>query len=239
MYTIVGGFGKSALHCAYWVTGLKRDTSTKVISFDMNGTLTQNRFAELVWGEGVPRLYSLTKNMPLEEAKEYVFREYDKVGDERVEWYDIRYWFKSFGLGEDWKGLLESFRHEAMPFPDAAYVLEGLKREYELIVTSNAFREFIDIELEAAGLKGYFTHIFSCTSDFGELKKTPDVYLKVCQNLGIEAEGMVHVGDHRYFDFTAPQALGIRAFFLDRQGKERGEFIVHDLREFCQKILFE
>jgi len=215
---------------------LNRNPFATVISFDMNGTLTQNRFTELVWGEGVPRLYSVVKNIPLEEAKEYVFREYDRVGEERVEWYDIKYWFRSFGLGEDWRGLLEGLQHEARPFSDAVHVLEGLSQEYQLIVTSNASTEFIDIELGAAGLKGYFTHVFSSTSDFGEVKKTPDVYVKVCQILGIEPKEMVHIGDHLHFDFTAPRQLGVTAFLLDREGKEEGDFVVHNLREFWQKI---
>ena len=215
---------------------MKKKSLARVVSFDMNGTLTQDHFARLVWGEGVPQLYSVAKNVPLEEAKEYVFGEYDRVGEERVEWYDIRYWFRYFGLGADWKGFLESFQHEARPFSDASQVLEDLGRQYEIILTSNATREFIDIELGAAGLKGHFARLFSVTSDFGEVKKTPDVYLKVCRAVGIEPEEMVHVGDHRRFDFTAPRELGIRAFYLDRQGKEEGDSVVHDLWEFCRRL---
>ena len=88
----------------------------------------------------------------------------------------------------------------------------------------------------AVGLRGYFTHVFSCTSDFDEVKKTPDVYVSVCRILGIEPEEMIHVGDHRHFDFIAPRQLGVTAFLLDREGKEEGDFIVHDLREFWQRI---
>jgi len=215
---------------------LKRTPSLKIISFDMNGTLTQDRFTELIWGEGVPGLYSLTKKIPLGEAKEYVFREYQRVGEERKEWYDIKYWFNFFGLGEDWRGLLKDFEHEIKPFPEVPSVLKELSKDYKLIVTTNASKEFSDIELEAAKLKDYFDNIFSSTSDFGEVKKTPDVYLKVCQTLDIKPEEMAHVGDHRLFDFTAPQELGIRAFYLDREGKERGDFIVQNLREFYQKL---
>ena len=84
-------------------------SSLKIVSFDMNGTLTEDRFIELIWGEGVPRLYSKTKNIPFEQAKEYVFQEYEKIGEGRTEWYDIKYWFRFFGLGEGWRELLKSF----------------------------------------------------------------------------------------------------------------------------------
>ncbi|MCX6000445.1 MAG: HAD family hydrolase [Chloroflexi bacterium] len=209
----------------------------KVVSFDMNGTLTVSEFVELVWGEGVPKLYSLAKNIPLEEAKKRVFAEYDKVGEGRIEWYDIKYWFNFFGLGDGWEALLRSFEHVVRPFPDAVHVLETLRRqEQRLVVVSNASAEFMSIELPASGLRGYFTHAFSSTSDFGQVKKTPDVYREVCRALGVEPHEMVHVGDHRHFDFTAPQELGMTAFYLDRQGKETGEFVVHSLVEFCRRL---
>lgn len=208
----------------------------KIISFDMNGTLTQDMFIELVWKKGIPDLYSQKEKIPFEQAKEYVFREYEKVGEERKEWYDIKYWFNFFGLGKDWRGLLQSFGHEIKPFPEVPLVLERLSQAHKLIVTTNAAAEFFNIELETARLKGYFAGIFSSTSDFGEVKKTPDVYLKVCQALGIKPEEMVHIGDHRLFDFVVPRELGIRAFYLDRKGREHGDFVVENLTEFWEKL---
>ena len=210
--------------------------SLKVVSFDMNGTLTEDRFIELVWWKGIPQLYSKAKNIPFEQAKEYVLQEYQKIGEGRTEWYDIKYWFQSFGLGEGWRELLKSFQHEIKPFPEVIPVLEGLSQDYQLVVTTNASQEFVDIELGAAGLKGYFRQIFSSTSDFNEVKKTPEVYLKVCHTLQIKPEEMAHIGDHRLFDFVVPRELGIRAFYLNRAGEEKGDFVVKDLGEFWNKL---
>ena len=206
------------------------------ISFDMNGTITQGRFVELVWGEGIPTLYAQRRGISLEKAKEFVFQEYAKVGEQRTDWYDIRYWFRQFGLGEDWTGLLMSFRNEVAPFPEAVEVLEEMGKEYRLVVTSNASRDFMDIELAAAGLDGYFSDLFSCTSDFGEVKKTPEVYAQVCRALSISPQEMAHVGDHLLFDFTAPSQLGIRAFHLDRSAATDGDFVVRDLKEFMTRM---
>ena len=210
--------------------------SITTISFDMNGTITQGRFVDLVWGEGVPALYARSRGIPLDRAKELVFREYAEVGEQRTDWYDIRYWFKRFDLGEDWAGLLMSFRSEVAPFPEAVEVLERMGREYRLVVTSNASRAFMNIELAAAGLEGYFSHLFSCTSDFGEVKKTPEVYARVCQALSVAPEEMAHVGDHPVFDDIAPSRLGIMAFHLDRNAVADGDFVVRDLTEFMTRI---
>jgi HAD superfamily hydrolase (TIGR01493 family) len=210
--------------------------SISTVSFDMNGTITQGRFVDLVWGEGVPTLYAQRRGIPLDKAKEAVFHEYAKVGEQRTDWYDIRYWFRQFGLGTDWTGLLMRFRNEVAPFPDAVEVLKEMGKEYRLVVTSNASRDFMDIELAAAGLDGYFSNLFSCTSDFGEVKKTPEVYARVCQALSISPHEMAHVGDHRLFDYTAPSQLGIRAFHLDRNATTVGDFVVRNLKEFMTKI---
>lgn len=202
----------------------------------MNGTLTEDRFIELVWKDGIPRLYSQMRNIPFEQAREYVFQEYDKIGEGRVEWYDIKYWFGFFGLGDGWKRLLESCRHEIKPFPEVIPVLQELSRDYTLVVTTNATNEFVDAELGAAGIKDYFANIFSSTSDFGAVKKTPEVFMKICQALNIKPQEMAHVGDHRYFDFITPQELGIRAFFLDRKGEGKEDSAIRDLSEFPRKL---
>ncbi len=213
-----------------------RPALPKVISFDMDGTLTQNHFAELVWREGIPSLYSVKRGVSLQEAKERVFREYDGVGENRLEWYDIKFWFGVLGLGPGWESLLRRFEPAIRPFSEVLSALGRLNKEYRLAVISNAAREFIDIELKAAGLAGYFEATFSCTSDFGEVKKTPGVYLKVCHALDIEPGEMVHVGDHPVFDFTVPHEAGISAFYLDRQGNAVGDSVVRNLAEFCQIV---
>lgn len=211
---------------------MKSGITSRIVSFDMNGTLTQDKFVELVWHKGIPSLYSRAKNISFEQAKAYVSLEYDKIGEERIEWYDIKYWFQFFGLGDNWMKLLKSFEHEVKPFPEVIPVLEELGEDYQLVVTTNACQEFADVELGAAGLTGYFDRILSSTSDFSEVKKTPEFYSKVCHALQVKPEEIIHVGDHRLFDFTAPRALGIEAYYLDRSGNEEGDFIIRDLSEF-------
>lgn len=210
--------------------------TVSTVSFDMNGTITQGGFVDLVWHEGVPALFARHRGMPLDEARRIVHQEYDKVGEQRTDWYDIRYWFRRFQLGEGWTGLLMSYRDQVAPYPEAAEVLQRLSRRYRLVVTSNASRDFMDIELAAAGLDRYFTDLFSCTSDFGEVKKTPEVYARVCRALSVSPGEMAHVGDHELFDFAAPSQLGIRAFHLDRTAASDGAFVVRDLWEFMARL---
>ncbi|TET40573.1 MAG: hypothetical protein E3J65_00725 [Dehalococcoidia bacterium] len=72
----------------------------KVVSFDVEGTLVTPDFSRAVWYEGIPSLYAKRNGISFEEARSMVEDCYLKVGDQRREWYDIKYWFQRFQLGE-------------------------------------------------------------------------------------------------------------------------------------------
>jgi putative hydrolase of the HAD superfamily len=208
----------------------------KVISFDMDGTLIHPEFTDWVWSYGIPVLYGEKKGLALEESRRRVEQEYRKVGEEAIEWYDIKYWFRFFHLGEDWKGLMRQFVDKIMVYPDVRPILDCIKNRFPLILTTNAGKEFVKVEMEATGLERFFDHIFSATSDFGEVKKTVSFYQRICQILGVNPREVVHVGDHYRFDFLVPRELGIQAFYLDRTGEKAGEFILKDLGELEKKL---
>jgi putative hydrolase of the HAD superfamily len=208
----------------------------KIISFDMDGTLVDPEFTDWVWLHGIPTLYAEKAGLSLEEAKHYVVEEYLKVGEGAIEWYDIKYWFRFFRLEQSWKGLMERYTDKIKLYPNANRILEQLKDRFQLVLTSNAGREFIEVEMEATGLGRYFNRIFSATSDFGEVKKTVGFYQRICKILGARPQEMVHVGDHYEFDYLVPQSLGIHAFYLDRSGEKEGDFVLRDLRELEERL---
>jgi putative hydrolase of the HAD superfamily len=209
----------------------------KIISFDMDGTLVDPEFTDWVWLHGIPALYAEKANLPFEEAKHFVVEEYLKVGEGAIEWYDIKYWFRFFQLERNWKDLMHQYVDKINIYPDVNNTLDGLKEKFPIILTSNAGREFIDVEMEATGLRKYFNRIFSATSDFGEVKKTAGFYQRICQVVGARPQEIVHVGDHYEFDYLVPRSLGIHAFYLDRPGEKRGDFVLQDLRELEERLL--
>jgi len=209
---------------------------TKIISFDMDGTLIVPEFTDWVWGHGIPTLYAEKFGTPFEAAKAFVEGEYRKVGEEAIEWYDIKYWFRFFQLEMHWKVLMERYVDKIHVFPDVNHILDRLKDKFSLILTSNAGREFIDIEMEATDLGRYFDRIFSATSDFGDVKKTVGFYRRICEILGANPHEIVHVGDHYEFDYLVPRKLGIHAFYLDRSAQKSGDFVLWDLRELEKRL---
>lgn len=208
----------------------------KIISFDMDGTLVDAEFTDWVWGHGIPALYAKRAGLPFEEGKDFVVKEYLKVGEGAMEWYDIKYWFRLFQLEESWEVLMKRYTDKIRIYPDVPPVLERLRDRYRMVLTSNAGREFIGVEMEATGLGRYFDRIFSATSDFGEVKKTAAFYQRICQILEAGPQEIVHVGDHYEFDYLVPRALGIHAFYLNRSDEQKGEFFISDLRELEKRL---
>lgn len=209
----------------------------EVISFDLDGTLTDMSFVDSVWLKGIPSLYALKNQVAFEEARRKVKDEYDKVGKERLEWYDLSYWLNKFDIDVSPKQVLNSFRKRVRVFEEVPRVLENLKNsEYRLIVVTNARREFVDVEMAQTGIQGYFEHIFSSPSDFRLTKNGTSVYEKVCTACEISPGKMIHIGDDQNFDFEVPKRLGISAFLLDRTGKNAGPHVVSSLEEFRSKL---
>lgn len=202
----------------------------RIVSFDVEGTLVTPDFSYSIWYEAIPQKYAEKEGIDFETARKVIEEEYSKVGDQRLEWYDVRYWFQKFGLGSP-EPVLESCRHRVCYYPEVRHVVDELSRRYVLIVASGSMREFLRHLLH--DIEPYFSRVFSSLSDYRQLK-TPEFYLQICRAIGVHPEEVAHVGDNRDFDFIAPQKVGIRAFHLDRKG-EHGDALT-SLAELVVKL---
>lgn len=209
----------------------------RLVSFDLDSTLVDPTYTAFVWEIGIPQLYAKKHRVSLSKATSRVISEYQRVGDGSLEWYDIAYWFEYFELPGTWKDLMEEHRDKIKLFPEVKGVVEDLAQSFHLIVISNAAREFVELELKETGIATYFIRTFSTTSDFGQVKKTPECFEAILKEMGVTPSQAIHVGDHYEFDYSIPRRLGINAYFLDRDGKkEGGRFTVRDLRDFAIRI---
>jgi len=212
-------------------------SNKRLISFDLDSTLVDPTYTTFVWEIGIPRLYAEKHSIDLAEATSIVKAEYEKIGDSSLDWYDISYWFHVFKLPGRWQDLLEEHTEKIRPFPEVKEVMENLVQDYDLIIISNAAREFVEIEIQEANIERYFTRVFSTTSDFKEVKKAAQLYGQIFDIMGVKPFEAIHVGDHYDFDYLVPKGLGIEAYYLDRDGKRpKDEFTVRDLKEFARLI---
>ena len=52
----------------------------KLISFDLDGTLTTPEFVDAVWRVGIPTQYAKQQNISFEKAQEAIFHLYETMG---------------------------------------------------------------------------------------------------------------------------------------------------------------
>lgn len=209
----------------------------KYISFDLDGTLADEKFDKLIWHEEVPKLYARKYGMSLEEAKRRVYSDYYKALDiERVKhWTSIRYWFRRFGL-TNWKQLLQDMKKEIFVYDDTVEALEYLSKRYKLIIISSSERKFFELKLEAEGIKKYFNYIFSAPNNFRITRNNREMYKAVLTKLKIKPKEMVHVGDDYHLDYLVPKELGIQCYHLVRNKGTKAKNTIHSLLEL-KKIL--
>jgi len=207
----------------------------KVISFDMDGTLIDNEFNRYIWYQALPELYSRQFKIDFQRAKEYVSDEYDRIGMNALEWYDIKFWFRHFGLKADWREIIQRNAHSINLYPEVKPALAKLSKYFKLVVTSLVSREFLEVEAQVVG--NYFQGLFSVTSDFHQVNKTLEVYHSICRLLKISPDEMVHIGDDEVADYLIPREGGARSFYLDRRRQKEGRDVIHSLEDLTCKLI--
>jgi putative hydrolase of the HAD superfamily len=203
----------------------------KVVSLDVDGTLVTPDFTDAVWYEGIPHLLAKHKGMTYAEARNFVEAEYRAVGDQRLEWYDIKWWFDHFKLSGH-REMMSQFTNRIALYPEVEEVLDALAGRYVLVIGSASTREFLPFTL--AHLEKRFDRVFSSITDYQEVK-TPAFYLRICGEMGIKLGELVHAGDHRQLDYENPTSAGVRAFHIDRTGGA-GNGALPDLRALVSRL---
>ena len=208
----------------------------RIISFDLDGTIVNSNFADNVWLRGLPKYYALEKNVSYQKAQSLLMNEYERIGSDKREWYDLTYWISRYDLPITPSELLNEYKRTIMAYDDAKDVIRRLSKDFKLIISSGAMKEFIDIELTTSGLKKYFTHTFSSTSDTNTVKKDPSFYMMIAHQLDTVPSNIIHIGDNKQYDYVTPKKVGIISFFLVRNLEKNSDHILSSLYDFEQKI---
>ncbi|MFD1932817.1 HAD family hydrolase [Nonomuraea mangrovi] len=109
-------------------------------------------------------------------------------------------------------------------FPDAAPVLEALAPRYRLGVVSNSTLAHQLDKLTALGLLAHFGEAaIVCSSEYGQAKPYPGIFLEGCARLGLPPEQVAFVGDKYDVDALGARDAGLRPFWLDRSGGAAGQ----------------
>jgi putative hydrolase of the HAD superfamily len=209
------------------------ENTLKIISFDVDGTLVDLEYNDLIWFKEIPELVAKKKKIIFEKSLKYVHEEYAKLGEHNLNWYDINYWISYFGLEISPNKIFEKYEPQVQIYPEVIPLLEELKKNFILIVITAMPREFLIPKMKK--LEKYFKFSFSALSDFKELKNS-EIYSKISKALKVCPEQILHIGDHWEFDYLAAQKAGMNAIYLDRSNTKKGKFIISSLEEVKKKL---
>lgn len=203
----------------------------ELVSFDAEGTVVTPDFSQAIWHEAIPALYAQKEGLNLAQAKRHVFKEYAKIGDQRLEWYDIEYWFSYLGLGSS-ESMIQGCLGKIGYYPEVTEVLSSLASEYKLIIASGTPLELLHWLLR--DIRPYFVRIFSSVSHYRQLKNR-EFYSRICEEIGVKPSRVIHVGDNWQFDFLNARQAGVNALYLDRSGRDNQESL-SDLSQLKQLL---
>lgn len=184
----------------------------KVISFDLQGTISDAAFSDEFWLELLPQLHSEHHNLPIETSKQILKTEFKNFGRYHLNYYSFDYWLKTLNVNLDWNDLLKRVKRSPVHFPEIRELIIKLKDRYPLLLFSATSRQFIDHEL--GDLREAFTWIFSALDDLKCAGKPPEAFLYIASVIKVAPQEILHIGDDTLMDIENANAAGWHSFHL-------------------------
>lgn len=105
-------------------------------------------------------------------------------------------------------------RHELELFPDVLPALQTLSEKFPLIALSNG-----NADVDRLPLSQFFSHSVNAR-DVGVLKPHPKIFGAACDLLNLNADEVLHIGDHPVEDIKGAADFGMRTVWINRKQQE-------------------
>lgn len=192
----------------------------EVVSFDLQGTLSDSAFSDEFWLETLPLLYSKKKGISLEAAKQTLNQKFKDWGKYDYRYYSLKYWLDELDLTIAFADVIKQMKNKPLFFEEMKALLSELYGKTKLIIISSTTREFIDLEL--GDNKRYFDNVYSSLDDFSIPGKPVNLYKQISLILNVNPSNMIHIGDSKDMDIDNAKDAGFETFFFDKtQPKEK------------------
>ncbi len=134
------------------------------------------------------------------------------------------------GISEGWSvRFLELLPQQTALLPFAKEILDYCKaRKYPMAIITNGFETTQQMKLRAAGIDGYFTHIFSSES-CGRPKPHKDIFEQAQRECGATASECLMIGDSLEADISGAQAAGWKSVFYNPEKKAHTAQPTHEI----------
>jgi 2-haloalkanoic acid dehalogenase type II len=129
--------------------------------------------------------------------------------------------FRRLGLAGDPQAAARFLRQRlgrVAVHPEVPLVLSALAPRYRLALLSNADDDFLQEALECNGLR---FDLVVTSEGAGAWKPDPRIFQVLLEGLGLPPGAVVYVGDNPLPDVLGARRAGLRAVWLDREGRRR------------------
>ncbi|KAB7894945.1 GMP/IMP nucleotidase [Rouxiella sp. S1S-2] len=176
------------------------------VLLDMDGTLLDLAFDSRFWLEQVPLALSEKQQIPVEEARQYIHREYLAV-QHTMNWYCFDYWSKKLDL--DIYKMTTDIGSNAKLREDTTPFLQQLRQSgRRTILLTNAHPHSLAVKVKHTGLDQHLDLLLS-THTFGYPKEDQRLWAAVQQQTGFAPERTLFVDDGEPI-LDAAKTYGIR-----------------------------
>lgn len=196
----------------------------KVLSFDLQGTLSESKFSDYYWLEILPQKYSQQYKISIEEAKNTLKEKFKEYGIYHILYYDDKYWsnYLKFDTRKELKqsNIRPKINIELYDF------IQTIKLPKIIISTTTEL--FIEIELKEK--INTFDKIYSCVDYFKTGGKTKEIYEKICKELKVKPSEILHIGDHKIMDIENAKQAGINTILFDNDTQN----VIEKIKEYME-----
>jgi putative hydrolase of the HAD superfamily len=126
-------------------------------------------------------------------------------------------------------------------YPGVKEVLDELQTRYRLAIVSDAQSAYALPELNSLGIQGYFNPII-ISSDYGYRKPDVRLFTKALEEIDINPQEAVFVGNSMYNDILGASQAGMKTvFFASKHGKgkdEKPDYIIYNFIQLLEALTF-
>ena len=195
----------------------------KVLSLDLQGTLSDSKFSDYYWMELLPKKYSEKFDISVDEAKQVLKEKFKEYGIYNILYYDDKYWSNYL----EFNTLDELKKFDIKPEIDKELYNLVFNINLPKIIISTTTNLFIEYELN--NHINDFLKVYSCVDYFNVGGKTDEVFKKVCNELNVLPNEVLHIGDSKRMDYENAKKAGVNTILykgnIDELKKEINKYL--------------
>lgn len=170
----------------------------EVVSFDVQGTLTDSSYSDHFWFEILPREYARFHSLGFKAAGDILKQQFARMGRYDRCYYDVEYWLDTLESACPLEQLLGEEGCQPSFLPGAVEMLKRVSPAFYTIALSSTTRSFLILEL--GGINDQLDMTLSTLNDLEIPGKPPEAFARVARDLGVSPAVCLHVGDDPLMD---------------------------------------